>query len=195
MVFSPDGATLAVPSRLGIRLLDPKTRKGVYIDGTSSAHSLAFSPEGTTLATGSRDGTVVLWDTETRRRVATLEGHTAEVRSLAFSLDGATLASGSRDGTVVLWDLAPRPRVLRIVSGDGQQGEPGTLLPALVVEVRDENGDLLEGAQVTFTVTAGGGSLTEATVATDSKGRAATILNSGPATGDEHGRGGSRGTG
>ena len=181
VAFSPDGATLAVASRSGIRLLDPKTWKEVNTLGGSSVHSLAFSPDGTTLAAGSRDGTVVLWDTETARRVATHEGHTADVRSLAFSLDGATLASGARDGTVLVWDLTPRPHALRIVSGDGQEGEPGALLPgALVVEVRDEHGDLLEGTQVTFTVTAGGdGALSTATATTDSRGRAATTLTLG----------------
>ena len=181
VAFSPDGATLAVASRSGIRLLDPKTWKEVNTLGRSSVHSLAFSPDGATLAAGSRDGTVVLWDTETARRVATHEGHTADVRSLAFSLDGATLASGARDGTVLVWDLTPRPHALRIVSGNGQEGEPGALLPGtLVVEVRDESGDLLEGTQVTFTVTAGGdGALSTATATTDAKGRAATDLTLG----------------
>ena len=112
--------------------------------------------------------------------MATLEGHTAEVRSLAFSLDGAALASGARDGTVLLWDLIRRPHALRIVSGDGQEGEPGALLPgSLVVEVRDENGDLLKGIPVTFTVTEGGGTLTSATAATDADGLAFTTLTFG----------------
>ena len=180
VAFSPDGATLAVASRSGIRLLDPKTWKEVNTLGRSSVHSLAFSPDGATLAAGSRDGTVVLWDTETARRVATHEGHTADVRSLAFSLDGATLASGARDGTVLVWDLTPRPHALRIVSGDGQEGEPGALLPgSLVVEVRDEHGDPLEGAQVTFAVTGGDGTLSMETATTDAKGRAASDLTLG----------------
>ena len=181
VAFSPDGATLAVASRSGIRLLDPKTRKEVNTLGRTSVYSLAFSPGGTTLAAGSRDGTVVLWDTETPGNVSTSEGHTAEVLSLAFSLDGATLASGARDGTVLLWDLTSRPHALRIVSGDGQEGEPGALLPgSLVVEVRDENGDLLKGIPVTFTVTEGGGTLTSTTAATDADGLAFTTLTFGP---------------
>ena len=180
VAFSPDGSTLAVVSPSGIRLLEPKTWKEVNTLWGSSVHSLSFSPDGTTLAAGSRDGTVVLWDTETARRVATHEGHTADVRSLAFSLDGATLASGARDGTVLVWDLTPRPHALRIVSGNGQEGEPGALLPGtLVVEVRDEHGDLLEGAQVTFAVTGGDGTLSMATATTDAKGRAATDLTLG----------------
>ena len=180
VAFSPDGATLAVASPTGIRLLEPKTWKETNFLGGSGVHSLAFSPDGTTLAAGTRDGTVVLWDTTTHRRVATHEGHTADVRSLAFSRDGITLASRSRDGTVLLWDLSPRPHVLGIVSGDGQEGEPGSLLPGtLVVEVRDENGDLLEGAQVTFTVTGGDGALSTALTTTDSRGRAATTLTLG----------------
>ncbi len=160
--------------------MEPKTWKEVNTLWGSSVHSLSFSPDGATLAAGSRDGTVVLWDTETARRVATHEGHTADVRSLAFSLDGATLASGARDGTVLVWDLTPRPHALRIVSGDGQEGEPGALLPgSLVVEVRDEHGDPLEGAQVTFAVTGGDGTLSMETATTDAKGRAASDLTLG----------------
>ena len=90
-------------------------------------NSVAFSPDGSTLAAGFQDGTVMLWDAETRKRVATLEGHTANIRSLAFFPDGKTLASGSRDGTVLLWDLTKKPRASRIVSGDGQEGLPDEL--------------------------------------------------------------------
>ncbi len=180
VAFSADGAALAVTSPGGVRLLDPKTWNEVHTLPGPYINALAFSPGGGTLAAGSQDGTVLLWDTETWRRAAALEGHVADVNSLAFSLDGATLASGSRDGTVLLWDLNPRPHAMRIVSGNGQGGEPGTLLgQSLVVEVRDENGDLMEGAEVTFTVTGGDGTLSTVTATTDSRGRAAATLTLG----------------
>ncbi len=182
VAFSPD-ATLATGSRdVTVRLWDMETWKEIaYLAGhPGGVHSVAFSPDGAILAAGSKDGPVLMWDTETRRRVATFEGHNADIRSLDFFPDGSTLASGSRDGTVLLWDLTLEPQALTILSGDAQEGQPGALLPhSLVVEVRDENGELLAGAQVTFTVTGGGGSLTEESVATDSRGRAATTLTLG----------------
>ena len=122
----------------------------------------------------------MLYDTETWRRALTLEGHIAGVHSLAFSRDGTTLASGSGDGTVLLWDLTPPPHTLRIVSGDDQEGEPGALLPGtLIVEVRDENGDPFAGAQVTFAVTGGGGTVSVEEDTTDAEGRAATTVTLG----------------
>ena len=75
--------------------------------------------------------------------------------------------------------------LLEIVSGDGQEGVPGAALAQpLVVEVRDQYGDLLAGAAITFAVTAGDGKLSgrysveHAT--TDAGGRAELILTLGP---------------
>ncbi|MBI4617331.1 MAG: hypothetical protein HY720_27220, partial [Planctomycetes bacterium] len=49
--------------------------------------------------------TVRLWDGETGRPIATLEGHQGLVASIAFSPDGKRLASGSLDTTIRLWNL------------------------------------------------------------------------------------------
>ena len=48
-----------------------------------------------------------------------------------------------------------------------------------VVEVQNKNGNPLQGAQVTFSVTAGGGSLSVETSTTDSNGHAQTTLTLG----------------
>ena len=72
------------------------------------------------------------------------------------------------------------PASLTIVSGDNQAGTPGNRLAnALVVEVRDEDGDPIEGTRVTFAVTAGGGRLSETSVITNAQGRAQTSLTLG----------------
>ena len=73
------------------------------------------------------------------------------------------------------------PQWVRIVSGNDQQGLPGAALEKpLVVEVQDERGDAFEGVPVTFTITAGGGTLSKQTTTTDSNGRAESILTLGP---------------
>ena len=81
---------------------------------------MAFSPDGTVLASidtpkqyGPDDeyydglGELVLWDTSTGDRRASLLGHSQTLLSLAFSPDGTTLASGSADNTIRLWDMSP----------------------------------------------------------------------------------------
>ncbi len=187
VAFSPDGNTLVTGSWNGtVQLWDVATWMEI---ATLHRHpgwiyTMAFSPDGETLAVGTRQGAVVLWDTETWMEITTLRGHPGGVHSVAFSPDGTTLATGSEDGTALLWDLSPQPHALRIVSGDGQRGGPGALLAGpLVVEVRDENGDLLEGAEVTFVITAGGGTLATETTTTDPAGRATTTLTLGSTPG------------
>ena len=69
------------------------------------------------------------------------------------------------------------PQGLTKLSGDEQRGPVGSALAEpLVVEVLDEDGNGLEGAEVTFTVTAGDGNLSVETTTTDARGRAAATL-------------------
>ena len=66
------------------------------------------------------------------------------------------------------------------VSGDNQSGTPGNALAnPFVVEVQDEDGEPLTGHSVTFSVTAGGGSLSETSVTADEDGLAETTLTLG----------------
>ena len=192
--FSPDGKTLASGSYDGsVKLWDVATRTNI---ATIAGHkgginSVSFSPDGKTLASGSYDGSVKLWDVATRTNIATIAGHKGGINSVSFSPDGTTLASGSYDGTVKLWDtstsewLQPRPQTLLKISGDNQQGTPSALLAnPLVVEVQDQNGDVFEGAQVTFTVIEGDGRLngrfTVENTTTDANGRVEMTLTLGP---------------
>ena len=70
---------------------------------------------------------------------------------------------------------------LSIISGNNQEGLPGETLPnSLVVEVRDQFDTPLRSVQVTFAITAGGGTLTAAKTNTDRNGRATTKLTLGP---------------
>ena len=68
------------------------------------------------------------------------------------------------------------------ISGDNQHGLPNTELPVpFVVQVRDLNdGSVRHGVPVTFTVTAGGGTLNIGQTETDYSGRAGSRLILGP---------------
>ena len=109
---------------------------------------------------------------------------------LAWRVDDATLTV---DFTVTV-DVPPPPRstttttmdpllvptTFERISGDDQEGLPGTVLAEpFVVEVRDQNGEPLEGVTVTFAAVIGGGAVSIAATLTDSDGQAESVLTLG----------------
>ena len=100
-----------------------------------------------------------------------------------------------RRGVTVHFDAHKIPHSLTKVSGDSQEGPANTQLAApFVVSVLDEDGAAIAGATVTFSVTAGGGTLSSTTdtnpctiesstssttATTDANGQAATRLTLG----------------
>ena len=196
-----------------IKLWDISTKRNIAtLEGhQSKIRSVAFSPDGKLLASGSEyrvSGSEVteslnaikLWDVETRRHLATLRhideqaGRAYPVHSVAFSPGGSILVSGGGrwdvDGTVMLWDVSewtsrpPQPQTLQIISGNNQQSSTSSALEnPFVVEVRDQNGNPLQGVQVTFVVTAGNGRLSGVSIVdsatTDANGRTEVRLSLG----------------
>ena len=201
VAFAPDGALLA--SAVGspdnqVRLWDVRTRR----EANSLWHpgpvlSVAFSRGASIFASGFTsnrgDGKVRLYDLQTLEFIGTFlpfRPRSGGVLSLAISHDETILAVGTAYHTIVLrdvseWKRPPFPFGLETISGDGQQGAPGAVLPhPLVVEVRDQYGDPLPDAAVTFTVTAGDGKLsgrfTVEHTTTDANGRAELTLTLEP---------------
>ena len=98
--------------------------------------------------------------------------NTVEVRAEGIS----KVVTFSAEATL----LSPTPTSLSIISGDNQEGFIGEpLANPLVTEVRDQHGDPMEGATVTFTVLTGSGTLSAETVMTDANGRAESTLTLG----------------
>jgi len=92
-----------------------KTRVGILgHDGTAvewqigSSHdhigSVAFSANGSRLVSAFQGGTVGLWDAQTGRHFATLNGHFDSASLVTFSSDGSSLAMAFDDKTMQLWE-------------------------------------------------------------------------------------------
>lgn len=78
----------------------------------------ALSADGKKLATGARDGSVGLWDTDTRNEGHHLTGHKGNVLAVAFAPKGEFLVSAGSDKSVRVWSLDGREKVKPIACKD-----------------------------------------------------------------------------
>ena len=104
---------------------------------------------------------------------------------LVKDLDGRNIAVFQAVGKVGRALVGPALNLitpgLSKISGDNQSGVSSAIIVnPFVIEVRDENLSVLEGISVTFTVTAGGGTLSVTRTTTDANGRAESAFTLGP---------------
>ena len=115
VAFAPDGEIFAFASpwvTFRVQLWNTRTWRHIgTLEESIPVNSVAFSPDSSTLASVVPRKSVQLWDLNTRKRTAKIEGHTKEVTSAAFSPDGTILATGSNDKTVRLWDLRTKKHI------------------------------------------------------------------------------------
>ncbi|MDI1430253.1 protein kinase domain-containing protein [Polyangium sorediatum] len=77
-------------------------------DATVTA--VAVSADGTRAVSGAADGSLCVYDVETRSLLAELRGRSAPLRRLALSADGRMALSAAEDGALEVWDLDERRR-------------------------------------------------------------------------------------
>jgi len=125
VTFSPDGARLAsIGEDRSAKIWDAASGELLLtLQSTADepSASVAFSPDGNTLA-AAYTTRVELWDLNTARQIATLEGQSVgsdmgynlNVGQVAFSGDGNYLAVANMDGTSKVWDLASQSVLLTL---------------------------------------------------------------------------------
>jgi WD40 repeat protein/tRNA A-37 threonylcarbamoyl transferase component Bud32 len=106
--FSPAGETVATFSVNGrtAQIWDLTTGNPCFRLENPDILALRFSPDGRVVVTRCKKGIAQVWDAETGRKIATLEGHQGELTTVVFSPDGKMVLTGSEDRTARLWEAA-----------------------------------------------------------------------------------------
>jgi WD40 repeat protein len=81
-----------------------------------------LSPDGTRLLAAEDEGKASVYDTETGKRLLSVDGGDDEIGAVAYSPDGRSFVTSSRegDGSTWLWDAATGEQVLRLRLPDGE---------------------------------------------------------------------------
>ena len=104
--FSPDGRRL-VSGSTDMRILwDVETRRILAVLYRDTNSCVSFSPDGCWVVSGSADKMVRVWDAESGRQQAVLQGHEGRIFSVEFSPDGRQIISASSDNTVRVWNAS-----------------------------------------------------------------------------------------
>ena len=109
LVFSPDGAQLAVGGNTKIDLWDISAGKQIFSLATGPGgvtDVLEYSPDGQFVINGGGIPSMTVWDTKTGQLVNTLPGVGGDSTSASFSPDGTLLATSLLGGEVNLWDMS-----------------------------------------------------------------------------------------
>ncbi len=119
VIAQDDGGRQPVTPETAARLETSAALPGA----AETAPGVAFGPDGSLLASGGRGGVVLVWDTVTGERFATLpdSGGDAllDVTSLAVHPGGVVVAAGDAGGAIRLWDLPTGEAVTDLAAGAG----------------------------------------------------------------------------
>ena len=163
------GATLAEPFVVSV------------LDQNGSAYAGAVVTFSVTAGGGTLSATTATTNASGQARSTLTLGSDPGPNTVSATVAGLEPVAFTATATAI----EQTPQSLTKVSGEGQAGQAGATLAApFVVSVLDEDGAAIAGAVVTFSVTAGGGTLSSTTATTDANGRARSTLTlgSGPGT-------------
>ena len=121
--FHPDGDRIVLSKKTGeLDLIDLDSGQALPFEHDGrEMKSVVFNSDGSLVA-GAAVGDVIVWDTETRKRLCKVPAHSGNRSYVLFHPhDKHLLASSGADGKILLWDVSgEEPRRLRML--DGHQG-------------------------------------------------------------------------
>src|SRR5689334_896305 len=143
--FSRDGRLLALSDSYNVKLWDVATMRelpalkvpnsGAALQGEAF---VSFTEDGKRIATGGFDTDIIVWETETGKRLSSLVGRANMAYGVHFSADGNELTSGGR----TRWDLRTG-RGLRLVPDIGEKTYGMATPDGRLVVVRKANTNLI----------------------------------------------------
>ena len=118
VAISPDAKYVVTGGADGRAVLwNPETGEmlceAVHAD---AVRDVAIDSTGRYFASGSADGSAQVWDTQAKKGVVALKGHTAPIFSIAFTPGGPGLVTTSLDRTARIWNFAEK-RCLAVCTG------------------------------------------------------------------------------
>src|SRR5215213_4553232 len=143
--FSRDGRLLALSDSYTVKLWDVATLRelpALKVPNSGAAPqsdaSISFTEDGKRIATGGFDTDIIVWETETGKRLSNLIGRANMAYSVRFSADGNELTSGGR----TRWDLRTG-RGLRMIPDTGEKTYGVATPDGRLVLVRKANTNVL----------------------------------------------------
>jgi WD40 repeat protein len=130
VMFSPDGSRLADADDVGIYIWNVVSHKNAadLQDQNGDYTDVAFSPDGNIIAAGNGDGSIELYNANTKDLLNTLtDPNGANVTSVAFSHGGNVLAAadwtddsqGGGPGNFYLWNIIDHKLITKFTDPDG----------------------------------------------------------------------------
>jgi WD40 repeat protein len=148
--FSPDNTRLATTSWDGtVKVWDitpTGASEGFVIFGHNDDISrLEISKDGRYLATAGKDGAAIIWETNTGKKLLSIENHGSPVFDVAFNPNGTLLATAGYDNTAKIWsiDLTPgamKADLLQTLGGHDSGPIIGSNFPGLTAVVFSPDG-------------------------------------------------------
>jgi len=109
VAFSPDGNFIIGADGSRIRAWHAREQDHSVawkLKGHSGVLTAQFSPSGQHIVSGADDGSICIWDVETKAIKHRLHAHGASIRSALMTSDHLRIVSCSDDGTIRVWNLA-----------------------------------------------------------------------------------------